>query len=113
MKIDDVMRLVNVGFSKDEIVKYFGEDEPAPKATPEPTPDPTPEPEATPEPAPAPEAMKEVLDGFLNSFKTVVDDIKAANIVGSSMPDQHHDSAEEVLASIIAPPAKKRNEGSK
>lgn len=104
MKIDDVMKLVNAGFSKDEIIKYFGDDERTPEATPEP--EPAPAPEATPEPAPAPDAMKEVLDNFLNSFKTVVDDIKAANIAGSSMPEQHHDSAEEVLASIIAPPAK-------
>lgn len=104
MKIDDVMKLVNAGFSKDEIMSYFGDDEPAPEATPEQAP----APEAPQEPAPAPDAMKEVLDGFLNSFKTVVEDIKAANIAGSSMPDQHHDSAEEVLASIIAPPAKKK-----
>lgn len=102
MKIDDVMKLVNAGFSKDEIVKYFGDDEPAPEATPEPAP----APKATPEPAPAPDAMKEVLDSFLDSFKTVIKDINAANIAGSSMPDHHHESAEEVLASIIAPPAK-------
>lgn len=108
MKIDDVMKLVNAGFSKDEIVKYFGDDEPAPEATPEPAPAPelAPAPEATPEPAPAPDAMKEVLDSFLDSFKTVIKDINAANIAGSSMPDHHHESAEEVLASIIAPPAK-------
>ena len=105
MKIDDVMKLVNAGFSKDEIVKYFGDDS-APEAIPEP--EPAPEPEATPEPAPAPDAMKEVLDSFLDSFKTVIKDINAANIAGSSMPDQHHESAEEVLASIIAPPAKKK-----
>ena len=104
MKIDDVMKLVNVGFSKDEIMSYFGDDEPAPEATPEQAP----APEATPEPAPAPDAMKEVLDSFLDSFKTVIKDINAANIAGSSMPEQHHESAEEVLASIIAPPAKKK-----
>lgn len=106
MKIDDVMKLVNAGFSKDEIVKYFGEDEHTPEAAPEETPEPAPAPEATPEPVPAPDAMKEVLDSFLDSFKTVVDDIKAANISKSSMPEQHYESAEEVLASIIAPPAK-------
>lgn len=109
MKIDDVMKLVNAGFSKDEIIKYFGDDS-SPEATPEPepeaTPEPAPAPKATPEPAPAPDAMKEVLDSFLDSFKTVIKDINAANIAGSSMPDHHHESAEEVLASIIAPPAK-------
>ena len=104
MKIDDVMKLVNAGFSKDEIIKYFGNDDPAPEAPQEPTP----APEASPEPTPAPDAMKEVLDGFLDSFKTVVNDIKAANIGKSFMPEQHHESAEEVLASIIAPPAKKK-----
>ena len=108
MKIDDVMKLIDAGFSKEEILNISNEAEQAPSG------DPTPEaapaaPEAPkPAPQPAPDAMKEVLEGFLNSFKTVVNDMKAANIGSSSIPDQHRDSAEEVLASIIAPPAKKK-----
>lgn len=104
MKIDDVMKLIDAGFSKEEILNISNEAEQTPAGDPTPEADP-----AAPEaPQPAPDAMKEVLDGFLNSFKTVVNDIKAANIGNSSQPDQHRDSAEEVLASIIAPPAKKK-----
>lgn len=104
MKIDDVMKLIDAGFSKEEILNISNEADLKPAG--DPTPEATP---AAPEtPQPAPDAMKEVLDGFLNSFKTVVEDIKAANIGSSKMPDQHRDSAEEVLASIIAPPAKQK-----
>lgn len=104
MKIDDVMKLIDAGFSKEEILNISNEAEQTPSGDPTPEADPA-DPEA---PQPAPDAMKEVLDGFLTSFKTVVEDIKAANIGSSQIPDQHRDSAEEVLASIIAPPAKKK-----
>ena len=104
MKIDDVMKLIDAGFSKEEILSISNETEQTPSGDPAPEAAPA-APEAS---QPAPDAMKEVLDGFLNSFKTVVEDIKAANIGSSSQPDQHRDSAEEVLASIIAPPAKKK-----
>ena len=104
MKIDDVMKLIDAGFSKDEILNISNEAVETPSGDPEPEAAP-----AAPEtPQPAPDALKEVLDGFLDSFKTVVKDIKAANISSSSQPDQHRDSAEEVLASIIAPPAKQK-----
>lgn len=104
MKIDDVMKLIDAGFSKEEILSIFNEAEQTPSGDPAPEAAP-----AAPETLqPAPDTMKEVLDGFLDSFKTVVNDIKAANIGSSSLPDQHRDSAEEVLASIIAPPAKKK-----
>ena len=104
MKIDDVMKLIDAGFSKEEILSISNEAEQTPSGDPAPEAAP-----AAPETLqPAPDTMKEVLDGFLDSFKTVVNDIKAANIGSSSLPDQHRDSAEEVLASIIAPPAKKK-----
>lgn len=42
MKIDEILKLVNAGYSKDEISAF--ETEPTPEPTPEPNPEPKPEP---------------------------------------------------------------------
>ena len=99
MKIDDVMKLINAGFTKDEIIKMTGETEVGsePAAA-------DPEPEKPSEPA-APE-FKTVLDDFLKGFKSIAEDIKQSNIANSNMPAQEKTSAEQILASIIAPPKK-------
>lgn len=47
MKIDEILKLVNAGYSKDEIAS-FETQEPTPDPTPEPKPDPTPEPKPEP-----------------------------------------------------------------
>lgn len=100
MKIDDVMKLINAGFTKEEIISMTGETEVEPEAAkPE---DPAPEDPA--EPA-APE-FKSVLDDFLKGFKSIAEDIKQSNIANSNMPAQEKTSAEQILASIIAPPKK-------
>ena len=43
MKIDEILKLVNAGYSKDEIAS-FETKEPTPEPSPEPTPEPKPEP---------------------------------------------------------------------
>ena len=45
MKIDEILKLVNAGYSKDEIAS-FETKEPTPEPTPEPKPEPKPEPNA-------------------------------------------------------------------
>ena len=99
MKIDDVMKLIEAGFTKDEIIKMTGESEVVPEAAAA-----DPEPEKPVEPA-APE-FKSVLDDFLKGFKSIAEDIKQSNIANSNMPAQEKTSAEQILASIIAPPKK-------
>ena len=46
MKIDEILKLVNAGYSKDEIASF---------ETQEPSPEPTPEPKQEPKPEPKPE----------------------------------------------------------
>ena len=99
MKIDDVMKLIEAGFTKDEIIKMTGETEVVPETAAE-----DPEPVKPQEPA-APE-FKSVLDDFLKGFKSIAEDIKQSNIANSNMPAQEKTSAEQILASIIAPPKK-------
>ena len=50
MKIDEILKLVNAGYSKDEIASFE-----TPVPTPVPTPAPTPSPTPVPTPAPSPE----------------------------------------------------------
>ena len=47
MKIDEILKLVNAGYSKDEIAS-FETKEPTPAPTPEPSPEPNPEPKLEP-----------------------------------------------------------------
>lgn len=47
MKIDEILKLVNAGYTKDEIAS-FETKEPTPEPTPEPKPEPTPEPKQEP-----------------------------------------------------------------
>ena len=47
MKIDEILKLVNAGYSKDEIASF---------ETKEPTPEPSPEPKPGPKPEPKPES---------------------------------------------------------
>lgn len=106
MKADEVLKLIDAGFTRDEIISMDN---------------PGAEPHETPEdsvgktediPAPAvggmPEEFKTALNDILKSFKSVADDIKKSNIANSRMADQEQTSAEQILASIIAPPAKER-----
>lgn len=47
MKIDEILKLINAGYTKDEISAFETKEptpEPAPKPTPEPAPEPKPEP---------------------------------------------------------------------
>lgn len=103
MKADEVLKLIDAGFTRDEIIAMDTPGEAAP------APEKEEDPEETPSSAPANDPTKEfttALNGILDSFKTVVDDIKKANIANSEMPAGKSESAEELLASIIAPPAK-------
>lgn len=53
MTVQEIVKLVNAGFTKSEIIA-LGADQPAPEEQPTPAPAPKPAPAPTPEPAPAP-----------------------------------------------------------
>ena len=57
MKIEDIITLINAGYSKDDIDRMVsGEPQPEPKPEPEPEPEPKPEPEQEPKPEPEPDS---------------------------------------------------------
>ena len=91
MKIEDVLTLAKMGFTKNEILKLadIGDDA-----------DPTPEPEPKPEPKPETKAddyyskISAQMDGILSA-------IQKSNIIKDQQPQPM--TAEDALASIINP----------
>lgn len=107
MKIEDVLTLAKMGFTKNEILKLadIGDDadptpEPGskPESVPAPEPKPEPTPEPKPEPAPKPDdyyaKISEQMDGILSA-------IQKSNIIKDQQPKPM--TAEDALASIINP----------
>ena len=99
MKIEDVLTLAKMGFTKNEILKLadIGDDaDPTPEPKPESVPAPTPEPK--PEPTPKPDdyyaKISEQMDGILSA-------IQRSNIIKDQQPQPM--TAEDALASIINP----------
>ena len=106
MKIDEVFKLIDAGYTKADIEKMTAEPA-APAADPEP--EPAPEPEKAPEPAAvSPEfgndfikQMQQTLDGFITK-------LQAANVQAARLPDQQVTKPEDLLAKIINPPGMER-----
>lgn len=97
MKIDDIMKLIDAGFTKEEIITLS-----APSAAADPEPEETEASEAAPEAAPDVAAYTTALNGILDSFKAVAKEIKAANIANSSLPEEKIESAEDALMKVIS-----------
>lgn len=101
MKLDEIMKLTEAGWTKDEIIALAGieraqeppkeEEPPKEKELKEPPKDETPKED--------PNASK--LDSIISKLESITSGIQAANIRGSRMPER--ETAEEALARIINP----------
>lgn len=106
MTKEDVLKLVNAGFSKDEIIALVGPAVPDPK--PEPEPAPTPEPQPVPEPAAAPQpaASPEQADAIAALTQQVANLtalVQKSNMLRMEQPEVKPESAEDIIANIIYP----------
>ena len=95
MKYDEIIKLLDAGYTRDEILAM--KDEPEPEPTPE------------PEPAPAdnpgvPDLIKEMRDAFSEMRK----EFTAMNIMASRQPEEK--STDEILANIINPTRTKKGD---
>ena len=107
MKFDLVRKLINAGFTDEEISEIIGpsaptpEPKPAPKPEPTPKPKPAPEPEPTPKPKPAPEPNNGDLIKAIQSLETT---IRASNLVNTVLPTvDTQKTADDVLANMLSP----------
>ena len=100
MKVDEIMKLIDAGFTRDEIINLESEsvNSEAPSED---------QPDVNQASDPGAE-LKNIFDDFLKGFKSVADDIKKSNIANSKMSEPEQTSAEQILASIVAPPPKER-----
>ena len=105
MKYEDIIKLLDAGYSRDEILAMKEEPAPADPAPADPAPaDPAP---ADPAPAdPAADVMKEMKEMFAEMKK----ELTAMNIMNSRQNSDDVKTGEDILASIINPV---RNNGGK
>ena len=103
MTFDQLMKLLDAGFAKAEIMELNGTPAPAPQ--PEPEPSPQPEPEPQPEPAPAPQNDQAAILAKLEElYQTIIQ----SNINNSKQPEA--ESVDDILAAIIRPTFKNKED---
>ena len=94
MKYEEIIKLLDAGYSREEILEM--DKEPAP----EPDPAPAPEPDPAPTDTPAPD-----MAGMMNEMKTMFSDLTkeliASNIMRSRQEGE--DDNEDIIAKIINP----------
>lgn len=109
MTFDQLMKLLDAGFTKAEIMALNGTPAPAPQPEPEPEPDPAPapqpEPEPQPDPAPAPQNDQAAILAKLEELNQT---IIRSNINNSRQPET--ESVDDILATIIRPTFKNKEE---
>ena len=98
MTKEDILKLVNAGFSKDEIIALVGSSVPDPK----PEPEPVPEPAASQQPAPAPEPS-DAISALTQQVANLTALVQKSNMLRMEQPEVKPESAEDIIANIIYP----------
>lgn len=108
MTAETILKLVDAGFNRDEILALTGTAQPneadAPNEAPE-------QPEPKPEPAQAPAAKdpnEERYNELLDAMQKLTGAIQAGNILNSSNKEQPQITAEDILAEVVAPKPKRK-----
>ena len=113
MTFEQLMKLLDAGFTKEEIMALNGTPAPAPQPEPDPEPQPEPAPAPQPEPAHAPQpepapAPQNDQAAILAKLEELNQTIIRSNINKSSQPDT--ESVDDILATIIRPTFKNKEE---
>lgn len=112
MDLNDILKLVNAGFTKAEIMQLSeapaGDPAPAPAQTPTPAPAPDPAPtpapagDPAPAPAPAPEDMtQKLLNGITGQLQALTSAVQANNIRGANAPANAPETTEDIIKSMF------------
>ena len=108
MRVNEVLKLVEAGFSRDEILRMEADEstiiETDPVPVPDPVPDPVPEP-AEDQPDPAQLEPGQVFENAMNQLRKEFDDqikrIQKANIQAADMPVDKPQTAEDIIGKIL------------
>ena len=98
MQYTEIIKLLDAGYSREEILAM--KDEPTPEPTPDPIPEPTPEPEET--------GMSDLVKEMRDAFSEMRKEFTAMNIMSSRQPEEK--TPEDIIANIINPTRKKKGE---
>ena len=102
MKYEEIIKLLDAGYSRDEILSM--QEEPAPQEPAPQEPDP-----AESEPAPA-EDVSEVVKELREAISEIKKEFTAFNIMSARQPAESEKTTDDIIAEIINP-TKKKNGG--
>ena len=115
MTVNEIMRLLDAGYTKEEIAALTSDPEPAPEVKPEVKTDPEPEEKTDPEPEVKPEPAEDQtgarLDALEKSIASLIKTIQVSNVNNKNIPTLPTDSTkivDDALASIIRPTMNKK-----
>lgn len=98
MDLNDILKLVNAGFTKAEIMQLSA----APAGDPAPAPESDPAQAPAPTPAPAPEDMtQKLLNGITGQLQALTSAVQANNIRGANAPANAPETTEDVIKSMF------------
>ena len=111
MNLNDLMKLVNAGFTKEEIQAMVGSQPAAPAPAPEPGNPAAPAPELTPAPEPenpaAPDPASEAIAKLTQQVTKLTTIVQQSNLLRAEQPNITPEKPEDIIASIIYPSYKK------
>lgn len=105
ISVDDILKLINAGFTKAEIMQLSaGDPAPAPADDPAPAGDPAPAPEGDPVPTPAqaPENLtQKLLNGITGQLQALTSAVQANNIRGANAQANGPETTEDIIKSMF------------
>lgn len=103
MKAEDILKLIDAGFSRDEIIAMNdpADPEPVKEPTVDPEPEQTPEPQQAPAPAEDPNTKR--YDELLQAVQKLTGAIQAGNILNSNNRAEETKTAEQIMAEVLLP----------
>ncbi len=108
MNTESILKLVEAGFNKEDILALAGTAQPTGAEPPKDEPASQPEPEPAPAPAPQPDPNQERYDQLLEAMQKLTGAIQAGNILNSSNREDPQLSPEDILAEVVNPKPNKR-----
>lgn len=103
MKAEDILKLIDAGFSHDEIIALDGPAEAEPVKEPAVDPEPVQTPEPQQAPAPAEDPNEKRYDELLQAVQKLTGAIQAGNILNSNNRAEETKTAEQIMAEVLLP----------
>lgn len=108
MNAENILKLVDAGFTKEEILALAGTAQPEEAEPPKNEPAPQPEPEPEPEKPAQPDPNENRYNELLAAMQKLTGAIQAGNILNSSNREEPQLSAEDILAEVVNPKPKRK-----